>query len=44
MAGEETPRGLSLEQAQIMDLQRRQEEMMEEFTRLTQAFERMGVQ
>ena len=35
------PRGLSLQQAQIMGLQRKQEEMMEQLTRLTQAFERL---
>ncbi|XP_073098863.1 uncharacterized protein [Elaeis guineensis] len=36
------PRGMSLEQAQIMGLQWRQKEMMEQLDRLTQAFERLA--
>ncbi|XP_073112245.1 uncharacterized protein [Elaeis guineensis] len=36
------PRGMSLEQAQIMGLQQRQEEMMEQLNRLTQMFERLA--
>ncbi|XP_052172190.1 uncharacterized protein LOC127788118 [Diospyros lotus] len=44
MAGEDIPRGISMEQAQIMNLQQRQEEIMEQLARLTQAFERIGVQ
>lgn len=43
MAEEGIPRGLTMEQAQIMGIQRRQDEMMEQLNRLTQIVERMAL-